>query len=121
MHQTSGVLKDRGALQGDNTMTSDNVVARQWLKANLYCCTCNYPDLLSSLGSALGYSGYIEAVATLVVLLVYLQMVRAGEQQNCLRQHCWCCLCGVLKMLSFVLRYWSAVAYSSMWLTAACT
>jgi hypothetical protein len=63
-------------------MSSQNSIAAFWLKANLYCCQCNYPDLLSSLGSALGYSGYIEVVATLVVRLVYLQMVRAGELQQ---------------------------------------
>jgi hypothetical protein len=55
------------------------MVAARWLKANLYCCSCNYADLVSSFGSALGYGGYIEVAATLVVLMVYLQMVRAGE------------------------------------------
>jgi hypothetical protein len=84
------------ASQGDKIMSSQNEVAASWLKANLYCCSCTYPDLLSSLGSALGYSGYIEVVATLVVLLLYLQMVRAGEQQSCLRQHHQCRLCGLL-------------------------
>lgn len=66
-------------MQGDRTSRSKNVVAARWLKVNLYCCTCNYADLVSSFGSALGYSGYIEVVATMMVLLVYLQMVRAGE------------------------------------------
>jgi hypothetical protein len=47
----------------------------------LYCCSCDSPDLLSSVGSALGYSSYIEAGVALLVLLVYLALFKAEQQR----------------------------------------
>jgi hypothetical protein len=47
----------------------------------MYCCSCDTPDLLSSIGSALGYSSYIEAGVAVVVLLAYLAVCKAEQQR----------------------------------------
>jgi hypothetical protein len=55
--------------------------ASWWVENNLYCCTCIPGKLFDSLGSALGYSTYIEAAAALLVLLAYVGLY-ASERKR---------------------------------------
>jgi hypothetical protein len=60
--------------QGENAVKKDNEASSWWMENYLYCCNCIHDDLLSSIGSALGYSGYMESAAALLVLIVYLSL-----------------------------------------------
>lgn len=53
------------------------------MKAAIYCCKCTYPDVVASIGSALGYQGYLEIAAAGVVLAAYLLIYRKGMSQPC--------------------------------------
>jgi hypothetical protein len=48
------------------------------MKTTLYCCKCKYPDIAASLGSALGYQGYVEIIAAALVMALYISIYRKG-------------------------------------------
>jgi hypothetical protein len=50
------------------------------MQTSLYCCKCSYPDLLASLGSALGYQVYLEIAAATLVMMLYLSLYKKGAE-----------------------------------------
>ncbi|KAF8060058.1 hypothetical protein HT031_004997 [Scenedesmus sp. PABB004] len=61
--------------QGRDAMKGDLEAASWWLENQLFCCDRTCPSWLSSVGSALGYTTYVEGGVALVVLLVYLTLL----------------------------------------------
>lgn len=62
------------SMQGENAVKKDNEASSWWMENYVYCCSCVHDDLISSIGSALGYSGYVESAAALLVLMAYLSV-----------------------------------------------
>lgn len=60
--------------QGLNAIRSDNEAASWWMENFLHCCSPSCGTWLASLGSALGYEGYVEGCIALVVIVAYLAL-----------------------------------------------
>jgi hypothetical protein len=85
------------------------------MQTSLYCCKCSYPDLLASLGSALGYQGYLEIGAAALIMGLYIAIYRQGEgYSNGLQEHTTCVLASkcsytcIFDPLCIIMQIWSA-------------